>query len=85
MNQQHRFLLLATLFAALLSAAPSSPKETGNSLSAEDKKLLDDLLKGTLFDPKGAERVRIKVTLYSVWGGKGEVHRAIFPPRNLMV
>jgi hypothetical protein len=30
-------------------------------------------------------RIMLYFVFAGVWGGKGEVHRAIFPPRNLMV
>jgi hypothetical protein len=67
-----RFALV--IVPVLISAAPPA-KEPG--LSAEDKKYLDGLLKDFLFDPpKDAERVGVKVTVRTVWGGAGEATRA---------
>ena len=72
-----RLLPLLVLLAALpfvrADAPPTAEKEP--PLSADDKKLLDGLLKEPLFDPKGAQRVRVKVVVRSVWAGQGEDER----------
>src|SRR5438128_2749662 len=64
------------MFSALLvlATAALSPGQ-GPSLTAEDKKLLDDLYKDTLFDPQGAQRVRIQVTMRTVWADTVQAER----------
>jgi hypothetical protein len=61
-------LLLLTLIAGRVSLGGDNK----SSLSGEDKKYLDGLMKDFIFDPAGAERVAVKVTVRSVWGGAGE-------------
>jgi len=47
-----------------ISAADPAPSP---ALSADDKTLLEDLLRDTLFDPQGARRVRIDASFRTVW------------------
>jgi hypothetical protein len=56
-------VLLSCAFVAPMPATAKDP-----TLSVEDKKYLDGLIKEFLFDPKGAERVTVKMVVHSVWG-----------------
>ena len=67
-----RLLTIAALL--VLATAALSPGQ-GPSLTAEDKKLLDGLFKDTLFDPQGAQRVRVQVTMRTVWADTVQAER----------
>jgi hypothetical protein len=68
----------AFLFVAPAGALLGSPNTGGKTepvLSAEDRTFLQGLLGKPFFDPRGAQRVRVKVLVRSVWGGAGSVER----------
>src|SRR2546430_15384630 len=67
-----RLLAFAVL---VLVATAALPAAQGPTLTAQDKKLLDDLFKDTLFDPQGAQRVRVQVTMRTVWADTVEAER----------
>jgi hypothetical protein len=82
-GSQLRFLISAedimfsrTLLAAsMLSLSFQCDTSAGGGkkgLSADDKAFLDGLMKDFLFDPRGAQRVSVKVVVRSVWGGDAE-------------
>jgi hypothetical protein len=62
---------------ARVSAQPASGGQAAKApaLSAADQKLLDGLLKQFLFDPKGAQYVRVKTTCRTVWASSGKILR----------
>jgi hypothetical protein len=68
------FLLLG---AAVADPARNPPAEdkTSPALSADDVKLLDRLAADFLFDPVGAQRVRINTVARDVWGKTRNVQR----------
>ena len=66
-------VILAIAALAPTEAAEPAAKATG--LSAADQKLLDGLMKQFLFDPKGAQYVRVKTTCRTVWASTGEILR----------
>src|SRR5438552_14243295 len=66
-------LLVIPLFALCTAGVSVRGGDTKTLLSGEDKKYLDKLMKDFLFDPSGAERVTVKVTVRSVWGGASEM------------
>ncbi len=53
-------LVIATLAGAEAAKPPAKPPSSPPSLSAANQKLLDSLFKQFLFDPKGAQYVRVK-------------------------
>src|SRR5437762_850310 len=67
-----RLLALAALL--LVATAALSPAQQP-AFSADDKKLLDDLLKDTLFDPKGTQRVRVKLPVRTAWADMVQAER----------
>lgn len=66
-----RFLLSIGLLLVTLLAKHAHSGEA-KKLSGDDRKYLDGLFKDFLFDPKGAERVAVKVTVRTVWGSESE-------------
>ncbi len=56
------FLILAIL------CWQSTAQEKAHRLSSEDEKFLQSLLRAFLFDPKGAERVKVSLPWHSFWG-----------------
>lgn len=63
-------LLLSTGLPGRAMATDKAPM-----LTAEDKKLLEDLMKDFLFDPKGAERVVVKTIGHGLFGNDYERNR----------
>ena len=61
--------------AALAPTEAAEPAAKATVLSAADQKLLDSLMKQFLFDPKGAQYVRVKTTCRTVWASTGEILR----------
>ena len=62
--------------AALSAVEAAEPAAKATALSAADQKFLDGLLaKQLLFDPKGAQYVRVKTTCRTVWATAGEIQR----------
>ena len=59
-------LLIATLVAGSIGIARAGDQKAP-TLTAEDKKLLDGLVKDYLFDPIDAQRVRVKTVARTVW------------------
>ena len=69
-----RTACLALAIIACAALAGSASAQQGNpSLSKDDKKLLESLLKDFLFDPKGAERVRVVLRPRTPWQPDEEV------------
>jgi hypothetical protein len=60
---------------ALAPAEAAEPAAKAPVLSAADQKLLDGLLKQFLFDPQGAQYVRVKTPCRTAWAREGEVLR----------
>src|SRR5438552_14397214 len=76
-----RFRLMCLALAVAIPAALAVCKAGGDdaksqTLSAEDRKLLDGLIQQFLFDPRGAQRVLVKTVERSVWTRKEDVERA---------
>ncbi len=66
MNPRRLSLVVALLlFSSVVGRVPAVDKAP--TLTAEDKKYLDGLMKEFLFDPNGAERVTVKVVVRTVW------------------
>lgn len=61
--------------AALAPTEAAEPAAKATVLSAADQKLLDSLMKQFLFDPKGAQYVRVKTTCRTVWASTREILR----------
>jgi hypothetical protein len=71
MSARHLSLLILLLCLALAGGElPADPKEP--ALAAEDKTYLDGLMKEFLFDPKGAQRVTVKLTVRTVWAASDQ-------------
>src|SRR5262249_40377211 len=66
--------LLLPLSTAGTAAGHNDPAEA-EPLAAEEKQLLDGLFEQLLFDPKGAQRVRVKIAMRTAWGGSEQVER----------
>src|SRR5262249_50503070 len=60
---------------AILIVDPTLADDKPSPLADADKKELTELLKDVLFDPTGAQRVRVPVTVYSPWGGSHTIAR----------
>src|SRR5262245_10756365 len=60
---------------AILIVDPTLADDKPSPLADADKKELTELLKDVLFNPTGAERVRVPVTVYSPWGGSHTIAR----------
>ncbi len=60
---------------AMAPARAAEPAARPPALSAADQKLLDGLLKQSLFDPQGAQYVRVKTMCRTVWASEGDVLR----------
>lgn len=69
--------LVAALVSLLTPAAPAAPPTPAGdpTLTTGDGKFLDGLVHDFLFDPRGAERVRVKAVRRLAWGGEEEVER----------
>src|SRR5262245_14117802 len=65
-----RLTLLFLISAPLLVCTLAADNEP--ALTADDKKYLDGLMKDFLFDPKGAERVSVKVEIRNAWAHSSE-------------
>jgi hypothetical protein len=68
----HRVWLVLALLLFALVVRPTVAAEKEPRLTVEDKKYLDSLMKEFLFDPQGAERVRVKTVVRTVWASAGE-------------
>jgi hypothetical protein len=66
------FLSAVLPLVALLLPAPAP---AAGPLTAEDRRFLDKLLDDFLFDPQGAERVRVKTTVRTAWANTVGVER----------
>jgi hypothetical protein len=56
----------------LAISSQAAAEEMPPKLTDEQKKLLDELLKDTVVDPKGCQRASIKTTVRSVWASSAE-------------
>jgi len=63
------------VIAVLIAAHAAEPAGKVPVLSSAEQKFLDGLLKNLLFDPQGAQYVRVKTTCRTVWASTGEVLR----------
>jgi hypothetical protein len=71
MNARSIVLAVALLVVTLLAGSSTSVRSGGpnkSGLTDDDKKYLEGLMQEFLFDPKGAERVAVKMTVRTVWG-----------------
>jgi hypothetical protein len=59
----------------LLSSPVTAAPDEAPRLTAEDRQLFDGMFRRFLFDPRGAERVRVKAMRRSVWGQTAEIER----------
>ncbi len=74
MNLRH--LVLAVALLPAFAVPPSVGVEQNLGLSAEGKKFLDSLMKDFLFDPKGAQRVSVKLPVRTIWGTSEQIQAA---------
>ncbi len=64
--------VVAVLFSSMV-VMPAHAAQVSPSLTAADKKYLDDLMKEFLFDPNGAERVAVKTVVRTIWKSSEEM------------
>ena len=69
------FVLLTALWPAPVAQHGRGEQKKPRMLTAEDKSFLDGLVREFLFDPRGAQRVRIKTIARFVGESAGEVTR----------
>ena len=68
-----QFLVGVLALIVMAPAQAADPAAKATVLSSVDQKLLGGLLKQFLFDPKGAQYVRVKTTCRTVWASSLEV------------
>ncbi len=70
--RRHSLFAFAALLLSIGLLGHATAADKAPTLTAEDKKFLEGLMKDFLFDPKGAERVTFKMIGPSIWGLKNE-------------
>jgi hypothetical protein len=70
-----QYLFRAFLPAISLSILLSLPSRAADPMSDQDRQMLDKLIGNLLTDPTGAQRVRVKVSVRTVWSTTEEVTR----------
>lgn len=70
-----RIPILAVIYLLPIVALAAQAGRGATPLSAEQRKLLDGLIDEFLFDPTGAQRVRVKTTIRTVWASSAPITR----------
>lgn len=63
------------VFTLLATNEAAEPATNASALSSADQKVLDDILKQFVFDPKGAQYVHVKTTCRTAWASTARVLR----------
>src|SRR5262245_6092684 len=65
-------LFAPSVVLVVLLAPPRAAGQERPGLTADDKELFNRLMREFLFDPKGAERVSVRIVRRSVWGAAAD-------------